>query len=167
VAIETTVVGAYPKPPEEGGTFTLRKTLHSIEKGDATPDDLQAARESLVREVIAEQEAAGVDLVTDGHVHWDDIVTPFARHMSGFEIGGLIRFFDNNVYYRRPVCTAPVEWRGPSSVEQWQFADSVANVIGPGITAFTGTFATESANCHCSTDEGPRHSTGAVHTGRR
>lgn len=153
MTIETTVVGAYPKPPDEGGTFALRKTLHAIEKGDATPDDLQAAREALVREVIAEQEAAGVDLVTDGHIHWDDIVTPFARHMSGFEIGGLIRFFDNNVYYRRPVCTGPVEWRGPSTVAQWQFADSVASVPVKAVIPGPVTFARLSVDEHYSNHE--------------
>ncbi|HEX2196483.1 MAG TPA: methylcobamide--CoM methyltransferase [Actinomycetota bacterium] len=148
MAIETTVVGAYPKPPEEGGTFALRKTLHAVERGDATPEDLQAAREDLVRAVIAEQEAAGIDLVTDGHVYWDDIVTPFARHMSGFEIGGLIRFFDNNVYYRRPVCTGPVEWRGPSSVAQWQFASSVASVPVKAVIPGPVTFARLSVDEH-------------------
>jgi 5-methyltetrahydropteroyltriglutamate--homocysteine methyltransferase len=148
VTIETTVVGAYPKPPAEGGTFTVRKTLHALEKGAATPEDLQAAREALVREVVAEQETAGVDIVTDGHVHWDDIVTPFARHMSGFEIGGLIRFFDNNVYYRRPVCTGPVEWRGPSSVDQWRFAASVASVPVKAVVPGPVTFARLSVDEH-------------------
>ncbi len=147
MAIQTTVVGAYPKPPAEGGTFAVRKTLHALEKGEATEDDLQAAREALVREVIAEQESAGIDVVTDGHVFWDDIVTPFARHMSGFEIGGLIRFFDNNVYYRRPVCTGPVEWRGPTSVAQWQFASSVATVPVKAVIPGPVTFA------HLSLDE--------------
>jgi 5-methyltetrahydropteroyltriglutamate--homocysteine methyltransferase len=153
VTIETTVIGAYPKPPEEGGTFTLRKTLHAVEKGDATPGDLQAAREGLVREVIAEQEAAGIDLVTDGQIHWDDLVTPFARHMSGFEIGGLIRFFDNNVYYRRPVCTGPVEWRGPASVAQWQFASSVATAPVKAVIPGPVTFARLSVDEHYSDHE--------------
>ena len=148
--IETTVVGAHPKPPDEGATFTLRKTLHAIEKGDATPDDLQAARENAVRQAISEQEAAGLDVVTDGHVHWDDIVTPFARTMSGFEIGGLIRFFDNNVYYRRPVCTGPVEWRGPSSVAQWQFASSVASKPVKAVIPGPVTFARLSLDEHYS-----------------
>lgn len=153
MAIETTVVGAYPKPPEEGGTFTVRRTLHAVERGEATPDDLGKAREDLVREVIAEQEAAGIDLITDGHVSWDDIVTPFARHMSGFEIGGLIRFFDNNVYYRRPVCTGPVEWRGPSSVAQWQFASSVATAPVKAVIPGPVTFARLSVDEHYADHE--------------
>jgi 5-methyltetrahydropteroyltriglutamate--homocysteine methyltransferase len=126
MSIETIVVGSYPKPPDEGQPFTVRKTLHAIERGEAGAEDLQRARDDLVRAVIAEQEDAGVDIVTDGHVRWDDIVTPFARKMTGFELGGLLRWFDNNVYYRRPVCTGPIEWGGPASVEAFEFAQSVA-----------------------------------------
>lgn len=124
--IQTTVVGSYPKPPEEGRTFTVRKTLHGLEKGTTSLDDLQAAQDDLAREVISEQETAGVDVITDGQVRWDDILTPFARNIAGFEIGGLLRWFDNNVYYRRPVCVADLEWRGPSSVEAFSFAASAA-----------------------------------------
>jgi 5-methyltetrahydropteroyltriglutamate--homocysteine methyltransferase len=125
MGIRTTVVGSYPKPPEEGRPFVLRKTLHALERGDATTDDLRAAQDDLVTEVVREQEEAGVDVLTDGHIRWDDILTPFARKIAGFEIGGLLRWFDNNVYYRRPVCVGPLEWRGPASVEGWQFAQSV------------------------------------------
>ncbi|MFN2587605.1 MAG: methylcobamide--CoM methyltransferase [Actinomycetota bacterium] len=153
MAVQTTVVGGYPKPPEEGGAFTLRKTLHALERKEATPEDLQAAREQLAREVIAEQQDAGIDLVTDGQVFWDDIVTPFARNMSGFEIGGLIRFFDNNVYYRRPVCTGPIEWRGPSSVAQWQFAASVADVPVKAVIPGPITFARLSVDEHYADHE--------------
>lgn len=126
MAVQTTVVGSYPKPPDEGQRFTVRKILHAIERGEAGVEDLQQAWDDLVREVIAEQEEAGVDLVTDGQVRWDDIVTPFARKMAGFELGGLLRFFDNNVYYRRPLCTGPIDWGGPASVEAFEFAQQVA-----------------------------------------
>ena len=124
--IKTTVVGSYPKPPAEGETFKVRKTIHALDKGSASVEDLHAAQDELAREVIAEQEAAGIDVVTDGHVRWDDILTPFARNIAGFEIGGLLRWFDNNVYYRRPICIGDLEWRGPSAVESFRFAASVA-----------------------------------------
>jgi 5-methyltetrahydropteroyltriglutamate--homocysteine methyltransferase len=126
VPIETTVVGSYPKPPDEGEPFVVRRTLHAIERGSASAEDLQRAQDDLVRAVIAEQEEAGIDLVTDGQVRWDDIVTPFARKMAGFQLGGLLRFFDNNVYYRRPICVGSIEWRGPASVEAFEFARGVA-----------------------------------------
>jgi 5-methyltetrahydropteroyltriglutamate--homocysteine methyltransferase len=148
MAIRTTVVGSYPKPPDEGKPFTLRKTLHAIEKGEADEGDLRGAQDDLVREVIAEQEAAGIDVVTDGLVRWDDIVTPFARTFEGFAIGGLLRWFDNNVYYRRPICVGPVEWRRPASVDAFRFAQSVAR--GPVKAVIPGpvTFARLSVDEH-------------------
>ena len=150
MAIETTVVGSYPKPPDEGEQFTLRKTLHALERGDASEADLQAVFEDMTRTVIAEQEAAGIDIVTDGHVRWDDIITPFARHMAGFEIGGLLRWFDNNVYYRRPICTGPIEWRGPTSVDAFRFAQSVAKVPVKAVIPGPVTFARLSVDEHYS-----------------
>lgn len=145
--IQTTVVGSYPKPPDEGKTFSIRKTKHAIERGDATPDDLEKAFQDHTREVIAEQEAAGIDIVTDGLARWDDILTPFASHMGGFQIGGLLRWFDNNVYYRRPICTGKVEWRGPATVDQFEFATSVATKPVKAVIPGPVTFA------HMSVDE--------------
>ncbi len=126
MALKTTVVGSYPKPPDEGQAFVVRKTIHGIDKGSATREDLQRAQDELAATVIAEQEQAGIDLITDGQVRWDDILTPFARNAAGFEIGGLLRWFDNNVYYRRPICNGPIEWRGPSSVDAYTFAKGKA-----------------------------------------
>ena len=150
---KTTVIGSYPKPPPEGGTFTLRKTLHALERDEATNDDVRAAQDDLVSEVIKEQEDAGIDLVTDGLVRWDDILTPVARHTAGFEIGGLLRWFDNNVYYRRPVCTGPVEWRGPSTVDAWRFADSVARAEVKAVIPGPVTFARLSVDEHYMSHE--------------
>jgi 5-methyltetrahydropteroyltriglutamate--homocysteine methyltransferase len=147
MSIETTVVGSYPKPPHEGETFTLRKTLHAIERGEADATDLRKAQDDLVTQIIAEQEAAGIDIVTDGQVRWDDILTPFAKKMAGFEVGGLLRFFDNNTYYRRPVCVAKVEWRGPTSIEDFKFATSVTDGTVKAVIPGPVTFA------HLSLDE--------------
>jgi 5-methyltetrahydropteroyltriglutamate--homocysteine methyltransferase len=153
MTVASTVVGSYPKPPDEGKTFTLRKTLHGLERGDTTPEDLKKAQDDLVTEIIREQEEAGIDIVTDGHARWDDILTPFARHMSGFEIGGLLRWFDNNVYYRRPVCTAKVEWRGPASVDAFRFAATVATKPVKAVLPGPVTFAHLSIDEHFSSHE--------------
>src|SRR5919108_1224807 len=148
MGIRTTVVGSYPKPPWEGQPFVLRRTLHDLEAGVATAADVRRAPDDLVREVIAEQEAAGVDLVTDGCARWDDLLTPFAAHMAGFEVGGLLRWFDNNVSYRRPVCVGSVEWRGPASVEVYRFAASVASRPVKAILPGPVTFARLSVDEH-------------------
>lgn len=126
MAIRSTVVGSYPKPPDEGQRFDVRKTIQGIDRGETTVEDLKRAQDELVTAIVGEHEAAGIDAITDGHARWEDILTPFARNWAGFEIGGLLRWFDNNTYYRRPVCTGPIDWRGPSSVEAFRFAVSVA-----------------------------------------
>ena len=151
--VKTTVVGSYPKPPDEGHPFVVRKTLHAIERGDATADDLAAAQDELVREIVGEQEAAGIDLVTDGQARWDDILTPFARKMAGFEIGGLLRWFDNNTYYRRPVCVGPPDWRGPSSVDAYRFAADVASAPVKAVIPGPVTFARMSQDEYFGTNE--------------
>lgn len=148
MGIQTTVVGSYPKPPNEGRRFGVRKTLHALERGEASPEDLRRAQEDLVRDLIAEQQDAGVDIVTDGHARWDDILTPFARNIAGLEIGGLLRWFDNNVYYRRPVCVGALEWRGPSSVEAFSFARSVASQPVKAVIPGPLTFAMMSEDEH-------------------
>ena len=153
MALRSTVVGSYPKPPEEGQQFVVRKTLHALEKGDKTVDDLKKAQDELVRAVIGEQEEAGIDLITDGQGRWDDILTPFARNIAGFEIGGLLRWFDNNTYYRRPVAVGPLEWRGPSSVEAFKFASSVASTPVKAILPGPVTFARLSQDEHFSDHE--------------
>jgi 5-methyltetrahydropteroyltriglutamate--homocysteine methyltransferase len=151
--IQTTVVGSYPKPPAEGETFTVRKTLHALERGDASPEDLKAAQDELVTEVIREQQEAGIDVVTDGLARWDDIVTPFARHIAGFEIGGLLRWFDNNVYYRRPVARGAVDWRGPSSVDGYRFAAQTADRPVKAVIPGPVSFARLSVNEHYADHE--------------
>jgi 5-methyltetrahydropteroyltriglutamate--homocysteine methyltransferase len=65
-------------------------------------------------------------MLTDGQIRWEDLVTPLAKQIDGFEINGLERWFDNNVYYRRPILRkAPVR-RGPMLVEDYRVAKACA-----------------------------------------
>jgi 5-methyltetrahydropteroyltriglutamate--homocysteine methyltransferase len=147
-AIQTTVVGSYPKPPDEGEPFVLRKALHSLDRGEATRDDVNEAVEALTEQVIAEQESAGIDIITDGQAGWPDLLRPFAETWAGFEVGGLLRWFDNNTYYRRPVCTGPVECRGQATVEAFRFASSVASHPVKAVIPGPVTFARLSVDEH-------------------
>jgi len=119
--LKTTVVGNYPKITQDKSAPNLRSTLNRFDQGKISPDQLEKVYQETTRRVIKEQEGAGVDLITDGQIRWDDLVTPFARNISGFEIGGLIRFFDNNVYYRRPVVKSRLAFKSYSTVDQFRF----------------------------------------------
>ena len=101
--LKTTVVGNYPKITEDRTSVNLRRARNRFDLKKITKEELEQAYQDTLKRVIREQEEAGVDLITDGQIRWDDLVTPFAKNIQGIEIGGLLRFFDNNVYYRRPI----------------------------------------------------------------
>lgn len=119
--LKTTVVGNYPKITEDKSAPNLRSALNKFDLGKISDEELKKVYQETVKRVIREQEAAGVDLITDGQIGWDDPVTPFARNIDGFEIGGLIRFFDNNVYYRRPIVKSKLAFKDYSTVKEFTF----------------------------------------------
>ncbi|KPJ64771.1 hypothetical protein AMJ44_12160 [candidate division WOR-1 bacterium DG_54_3] len=119
--LKTTVVGNYPKITEDKSAPNLRSALNKFNQCKISEEELEKAYEQTIRRVIKEQEEAGVDLITDGQIRWDDPVTPFARNIDGLEIGGLIRFFDNNVYYRRPIVKSKLAFKDYSTVEEFKF----------------------------------------------
>ena len=135
--LKTTVVGNYPKITEDKSAPNLRSALNRFDQDKISGDELERVYQETLRRVIREQEEAGVDLITDGQIRWDDPVTPFARNIDGLEIGGLIRFFDNNVYYRRPVVKSKLAFKAYSTVEEFTFLkrnstkEVKAVIVGP------------------------------------
>jgi 5-methyltetrahydropteroyltriglutamate--homocysteine methyltransferase len=119
--LKTTVVGNYPKITEDKSAPNLRSALNRFDQGKISEKELENVYEQTIKRVIKEQEETGVDLITDGQVRWDDLVTPFARNIDGLQIGGLIRFFDNNVYYRRPIVKSKLAFKDYSTVEEFRF----------------------------------------------
>lgn len=122
--MKTTVVGSYPKIPDPPAPGRWRTSVEKLQRGEITREDLHRVEDDVTAEVLREQADAGVDLLTDGQIRWEDGFTYFARGLAGFAINGLQRYFDTNVYYRQPVATAEVAWRGPITVADYQFAAS-------------------------------------------
>jgi 5-methyltetrahydropteroyltriglutamate--homocysteine methyltransferase len=144
----TTVVGNYPKIPNRPRPARLRAAIARFERGEIGQDELRRLEDEVTIEVIQEQVEAGIDIVTDGQIRWEDDQTYFARRMGGFTIDGLIRYFDTNTYYRRPVVTGAVRWREPIAAEDYRFA--AAHSPRPVKALVTGpyTLAALSANEH-------------------
>ncbi len=135
--LKTTVVGNYPKIAAGKSASNLRSALNRFDRGKISEEELEKVYQETVKRVIKEQEEAGVDLITDGQIRWDDLVTPFARNIDGIKIGGLIRFFDNNVYYRRPIVQSKLAFKDYSTVEEFKFLKknstkkAKAVIVGP------------------------------------
>ncbi len=100
-----TVVGNYPRPE------WFREYLRKVE-GLQKDLDVEIERDVLkkaIAEVIDEQKRAGIELFTDGQLIWHDFLLTIASRLEGFEMNGLVRYFDNNLYYRIPIAKGRVK----------------------------------------------------------
>ena len=65
---------------------------------EAVDAQVQADRDELVRV----QQEAGLDLISDGMLTWQDLFRPLLESSDGLEPGPLTRFLDTNTFYRAP-----------------------------------------------------------------
>jgi len=117
-----TVVGSYPKIPNKPRPAKLRAAIAKLDRGEITKEQLAEIADDVTIEVLEEQVAAGLDLVTDGQIRWEDEQTYLARDLEGVSINGLIRWFDTNMYYRQPVIESLLKWEAPITVRDFTFA---------------------------------------------
>jgi len=146
----TTVVGNYPKIPDRPRPPTLRSAIARFDRGEIAADELRRVEDEVTVEVIQEQAEAGVDIITDGQIRWEDDQTYLARRMEGFSINGLIRYFDTNTYYRQPVVEGPVRWGEPVVAGDYEFAAVQSPVPVKALVTGPYTLAALSANHHYS-----------------
>jgi 5-methyltetrahydropteroyltriglutamate--homocysteine methyltransferase len=144
----TTVVGNYPKIPNRPRAPKLRSAITRFDRSEIGPDELRRVEDEVTVEVIQEQAEAGVDIITDGQIRWEDDQTYFARHMDGFSINGLIRYFDTNTYYRQPVVEGSVRWRESAVAQDYEFAATQSPVPVKALVTGPYTLAALSANRH-------------------
>ncbi len=143
-----TVVGSYPKIPNRPRPARLRNAINRFDRGDITEAELRKVADEVTVEVIGEQVDAGLDLVADGQIRWEDEQTYLARELTNVSINGLIRWFDTNMYYRQPIVEGGVAWQWPITVNDFKFA--VKHSAKPVKAVLTGpyTLARLSKDCH-------------------
>jgi len=84
--------------------------------GDEGPE-VEAAYERARAEVVDRQEEAGLDRVVEGQLRWDDMLAhPLAVHPN-VETRGIVRYYDNNNFYREPVVTDELTFDGDVAAE--------------------------------------------------
>ena len=104
----STVVGSYPRP-----RWLIDKLIALQGKQKESEDKINAQVEEAfckaTLQTIEKQEDNGTQLVTDGHLRWNDALVHITERIAGFKIGGLLRYYDNNFYYRRPEIIGKIE----------------------------------------------------------
>lgn len=130
--------GSYPRISDTDEQQRLRRAHAQLEKGAISEADFAAVENDTTREVIAEQIAAGLDVVTDGQVRWYDVVSHFTKILGSTSADGLVRFFDTNYLVRQLAVDGPISWRGPVLAAEYAFA--ARNSTKPVIPVVTGPF---------------------------
>jgi 5-methyltetrahydropteroyltriglutamate--homocysteine methyltransferase len=116
--LPTTTVGSFPKPKE------VMEARQKLLAGKLTKKDMRPLEEQATRFWIKTQEEIGIDVLVDGEMYRGDMATYFAENLDGFKISGLVRSYGNR-YYRKPIISDKIKWRGPITVDMWKFAKSL------------------------------------------
>ncbi len=115
--------GGYPRPPE------LRKAIDAYNSKKLDYLALRDTWERVMGKVIQEQTEEGLDVLTTGHLLWDDVFRPFAASWAGFElpeVGGYYRFYELNFYYKRAFVKGPIYPLRPVTITEHAIAESVS-----------------------------------------
>jgi len=143
--MKTTVIGAFPKVSDDPDGQELRRALHRFDRGEIKAEALDEVYDTATRRAIAELERAGIDVINDGQLRWDDLFSVFARAWGGVARGPLERFYDNNTYFRQPVISKPITTHGRTLTSDFKIARAAAKKQLKGAVCGPLTFATLTA----------------------
>jgi len=104
-----------------------KSDLVSGDESEAVADAYDQVR----AELVETQTDAGLDRITEGQGRWDDMLAhPLAVH-DAVETRGIVRYYDNNNFYREPVVTGDLTPTGDVGAE----LDAAAELTDDGLQA--------------------------------
>ena len=113
-----TTPGLYPLPDPAKEELADLKGHQKHDLVDGDEDEALATAYADVREeLVTAQHDAGLDRVVEGQARWDDMLAhPLAVH-DAVETRGIVRYYDNNNFYRDPVVTGALTPDGDVAAE--------------------------------------------------
>jgi 5-methyltetrahydropteroyltriglutamate--homocysteine methyltransferase len=134
--VVSTTPGLYPLPEwakdELAGLKGRQKGgLVSGSESEAVAAAYERARE----EVLGLQTEAGLDLPVEGQLRWDDMLAHPLAVSDAVDTRGIVRYYDNNNFYREPVVTDDLTATGDVAAELAaadEFVDDGLNAVLPG-----------------------------------
>jgi 5-methyltetrahydropteroyltriglutamate--homocysteine methyltransferase len=108
-----TTPGLFPLPDDAKEALS---DLKGHQKGDLVSGDesadVSAVYDDVREELVALQQDAGLDRIVEGQARWDDMLAhPLTVH-DNVSPGGIVRYYDNNNFYRDPVVEGDLTFSG-------------------------------------------------------
>jgi 5-methyltetrahydropteroyltriglutamate--homocysteine methyltransferase len=130
MTFEAFVPGIYPRSDE------LVQATRDLDRGRTTAQAVDDQVERDLAELVSAQQAAGLDLLADGMLRWQDHFRPLLESADGLETGALTRFLDTNTFYRAPTATAATPKLQAALDERY-----VPQLPGPGLVTLPSPYA--------------------------
>jgi 5-methyltetrahydropteroyltriglutamate--homocysteine methyltransferase len=73
-----------------------------LDRGRTTPEAVSELYDQDLRALVDVQREAGLDYFSDGLLRWQDLFRPLVEASRGLAGGALVRWFDNNTFFRAP-----------------------------------------------------------------
>jgi 5-methyltetrahydropteroyltriglutamate--homocysteine methyltransferase len=86
--------GIYPR------SEALVQATRDLDRGRTTAEEVERQRQTDAQALVAGQEEAGLEPITDGLLGWQDLFRPLAERSEGLSARPLTRFLDTNTFYR-------------------------------------------------------------------
>jgi len=116
--IRTTTPGLYPLPDwakDELSELKGRQKQDLI--GGDNPEAVEDAYGRVREDLVRRQTEAGLDLIVEGQGRWDDMLAHPLAVSEAVETHGIVRYYDNNNFYRDPVVTDALSPTGDVAAE--------------------------------------------------
>ena len=98
--LDAFIPGIYPR------SEALVQATRDLDRGRTTQEAVDEQVERDLAELVSAQQAAGLDLLADGMLRWQDHFRPLLEAADGLDTGALTRFLDTNTFYRAPKATS-------------------------------------------------------------
>jgi 5-methyltetrahydropteroyltriglutamate--homocysteine methyltransferase len=93
--------------------------------------EVTAAYDRARSEVVERQQEAGLDRIVEGQLRWDDMLAHPLAVADGVETRGIVRYYDNNNFYREPVVTGDLSATGDVATE----LEAASEAVDEGLQA--------------------------------
>jgi 5-methyltetrahydropteroyltriglutamate--homocysteine methyltransferase len=94
VDVKAYAPGIYPR------SEALVQATRDLDRGRTTQGAVDEQVDRDVRELVSAQERAGLALLSDGLLRWQDLFRPLAERSEGLDARPLTRFLDTNTFFR-------------------------------------------------------------------
>jgi 5-methyltetrahydropteroyltriglutamate--homocysteine methyltransferase len=120
--LPTTTIGSFPQTP------SIRRMRAALKNGQMEPEAYREAMRGEIREVVAHQEALGLDVLVHGEAERNDMIEYFAAHLQGFAVteNGWVQSYGSRCV-KPPIIYGDVERPGPITVEWTEYAQSLTS----------------------------------------